>query len=92
MLAALGSQVRRNTFAYPSEFASAAHIRFAEVEQLLRGPAWTGCLAVSGGSEAIEIALKFARHYVVAIGQALLIRLISRMPSHHGRSPLALRA
>ena len=39
---------------------------------------------VSGGSEAIESAIKLARQYVLAIGQASRWKVISRAPSYHG--------
>ncbi len=39
---------------------------------------------VSGGSEAVESCLKFARQYAVAIGQKQRWKIISRFPSYHG--------
>ena len=39
---------------------------------------------VSGGSEAVESALKLARQYAVVTGQAKRWQVISRTPSYHG--------
>jgi adenosylmethionine-8-amino-7-oxononanoate aminotransferase len=39
---------------------------------------------VSGGSEAVEAAIKLARQWAVAIGQASRWKIIGRMPSYHG--------
>lgn len=47
---------------------------------------------VSGGSEAVEAALKFARQYFVEIGQPGRRHIISRWQSYHGNSLGALSA
>jgi adenosylmethionine-8-amino-7-oxononanoate aminotransferase len=49
---------------------------------------------VSGGSEAVEKALQFARRYAMAIGQSSRFKIISRNPSYHGstRAVMALSA
>jgi adenosylmethionine-8-amino-7-oxononanoate aminotransferase len=39
---------------------------------------------VSGGSEAVESAMKLARQYAIAVGQASRWKVISRWPSYHG--------
>ncbi|MFT7027017.1 MAG: adenosylmethionine-8-amino-7-oxononanoate aminotransferase [Paracoccaceae bacterium] len=39
---------------------------------------------VSGGSEAVESAMKLARQWAVAVGQAQRWKVISRFPSYHG--------
>jgi len=39
---------------------------------------------VSGGSEAVEKCLQFARRYAIAIGQSSRFKVISRDPSYHG--------
>lgn len=45
---------------------------------------------VSGGSEAIETALKMARQYFVEIGQPSRTRFIARKQSYHGNTLGAL--
>lgn len=39
---------------------------------------------VSGGSEAVESALKLARQWAIAVGQGSRWKVISRFPSYHG--------
>jgi len=39
---------------------------------------------VSGGSEAVESAIKLARQYTLAAGEAQRFKVISRYPSYHG--------
>jgi adenosylmethionine-8-amino-7-oxononanoate aminotransferase len=41
---------------------------------------------ISGGTEATEAAMKLARQYWVAKGQATKFKVISRMPSYHGNT------
>ncbi|MCC1492066.1 aspartate aminotransferase family protein [Cognatishimia sp. F0-27] len=45
---------------------------------------------VSGGSEAMEAALKLARQYYIEIGQPARARIISRRQSYHGNTLGAL--
>ncbi|MEJ8561863.1 aspartate aminotransferase family protein [Yoonia sp. GPGPB17] len=45
---------------------------------------------VSGGSEAVEAALKLARQYMIEIGQPERTRFISRRQSYHGNTLGAL--
>ena len=47
---------------------------------------------VSGGSEAVESALKLARQYALAIGEHQRFKIISRYPSYHGSTLGALGA
>jgi len=41
---------------------------------------------ISGGTETTEAAMKLARQYWVAKGQATKFKVISRMPSYHGNT------
>ena len=45
---------------------------------------------VSGGSEAVESAIKLARQYKLAVGEAQRWKAISRFPSYHGSTLGAL--
>ncbi|HEX7200930.1 MAG TPA: aspartate aminotransferase family protein, partial [Dongiaceae bacterium] len=47
---------------------------------------------VSGGSEAVEAALKLARQYFLEIGQKQRIKLIARRQAYHGNTLGALAA
>ena len=47
---------------------------------------------VSGGSEAVEAALKLARQYFLEVGQPARSRIVARMQSYHGNTLGALAA
>ncbi len=47
---------------------------------------------VSGGSEAVESAVKIARQYAIARGEGSRWKVISRFPSYHGSTMGALAA
>ena len=47
---------------------------------------------VSGGSEAVESAIKLARQYFIEIGQPNRHRVIARLQSYHGNTLGALAA
>ena len=53
-------------------------------------PGMSHAYLVSGGSEAIEAALKMARQYFVEIGQPQRRRFIARRQSYHGNTLGAL--
>ncbi|MGX9120859.1 aminotransferase class III-fold pyridoxal phosphate-dependent enzyme [Mesorhizobium sp. BHbsci] len=50
----------------------------------LAGPGFDQTLLLSGGSEAIESALKLARQYAVVTGQKKRWKILARMPGFHG--------
>ena len=50
----------------------------------MAGPGLERCFLVSGGSEAMDMALKFARVAALARGEARRTRIFSLMPSYHG--------
>ena len=50
----------------------------------------SGFVSASGGSEAVEISIKFLRQYVVATGAAQRRKIISCQPSYHGGTIAAL--
>ncbi|HZX27355.1 MAG TPA: aminotransferase class III-fold pyridoxal phosphate-dependent enzyme, partial [Telluria sp.] len=90
VLAALHRQADRIAYAHTSFFTTAA------AEELARrlGRAAPGgdsevCF-VSGGSEAMETALKFARQYYLEIGQPHRTRFLARRQSYHGNTLGAL--
>ncbi len=66
-----------------------------ELADLLIGTAPEGItkvFLVSGGSEAVEAALKLARQYFVEIGQPQRHRIVARRQSYHGNTLGALAA
>lgn len=90
---ALTRQARRATFAHSSQFISEASLdlskRIAELcPPLLAKEARV--YLVSGGSEAVETAIKLARQYQIERGQLLRTQIVSRWQSYHGSSLGAL--
>ncbi|WP_024585686.1 aspartate aminotransferase family protein [Aliihoeflea sp. 2WW] len=81
---AMKQQMERVTFAYRLHFEN------EPAEELARHMAekMPGDLDriffVSGGSEAVESAIKLARQWAVVTGQAKRWKVISRFPSYHG--------
>lgn len=90
ILAAMEAQARQAVFAYPSQFESAANLDFSERLARLAGPGLDRAFIVSGGSEAVESALKFARQYAVVTGQGSRWKVIGRQPGYHGNTLGAL--
>lgn len=90
ILAAMEAQARRAVFAYPSQFESAANIEFSERLARLAGPGLDRAFVVSGGSEAIESAIKFLRQHAVVTGEASRWKVIGRQPGYHGNTLGAL--
>ncbi|TAM50019.1 MAG: aspartate aminotransferase family protein [Paraburkholderia sp.] len=84
VVAAMAEQAHRVTFAYPRFFESEQNVRLAGKLTDLAGEGFDRAFFVSGGSEANEAALKLARQYAVACGQATRWKVISRDPSYHG--------
>jgi len=92
ILRAMSEQARRVAFAYRTQFESMPAI---ELAQALVGHLSQGLervFYVSGGSEAVEAAIKLARQYHLANGEPGRHRVISRFPSYHGSTLGALAA
>ncbi len=83
-------QAAKVTFAYPRFFESRHNVALADRICALAGVGFDRAFFVSGGSEANESALKMARQYAVASGQATRWKVISREPSYHGATLGAL--
>ncbi len=90
VIAAIKAQLDRIPFAHMGFFTTDAMETLAEA---LVGGAPAGlervCFA-SGGSEAVETALKLARQYFVEIGEPARRRFIARRQSYHGTTLGAL--
>ena len=87
---AIAEQARRLAYVHGSELTSEPVERLA-IELAARVPMEDARLfLVSGGSEATETAIKLARQYQVARGQARRWKIVSRRPSYHGASLGAL--
>jgi adenosylmethionine-8-amino-7-oxononanoate aminotransferase len=90
VLAAMHAQVDKLAYAHTSFFTTEVAEELAD--QLVRtAPDGTShAYFVSGGSEAIEAALKMARQYFVEIGQPERTHFIARRQSYHGNTLGAL--
>jgi len=90
--AALHGQIDQLAFAHTGFFTSAPAERLADrlIEQAPEGI--DRVYLVSGGSEAVEAAIKLARQYFLEIGQPDRRRVIARRQSYHGNTLGALAA
>lgn len=84
VLDAMRRQMDKATFGYRLHFVTEASEALAAKTAELAWPGMDRVFFVSGGSEAVESALKLARQYAVATGQASRWKVISRYPSYHG--------
>jgi len=90
VLAAMHAQIDRLAYAHTSFFTTEVAERLAD-ELVRTAPAGMGHVyLVSGGSEAVEAALKMARQYFVEIGQPQRTHFIARRQSYHGNTLGAL--
>jgi adenosylmethionine-8-amino-7-oxononanoate aminotransferase len=90
--AALHDQLDRLAFAHTGFFTTEAAERLAD-RLVTHAPAGIDRVyLVSGGSEAVEAALKLARQYFLEIGQPTRHRVIARRQSYHGNTLGALAA
>ena len=90
VIGAIDRQARQLAYAHTSFFTSEAAEALAE-RLVKAAPAGIGhAYFVSGGSEAIEAALKLARQYFVEIGEPQRKHFIARRQSYHGNTLGAL--
>ena len=90
VLAAINAQARSTFFAYRLHFESEPAVRLAMALVERSAPHLNRVYYVSGGSEAVESAMKLCRQYLVATGQGSRHLFISRTPSYHGSTLGAL--
>ncbi len=90
VIAAMHAQIDQLAYAHTSFFTTGVAEELGR--ELVRGaPEGTShAYLVSGGSEAVEAALKMARQYFVEIGQPGRTRFIARRQSYHGNTLGAL--
>src|SRR5437868_10246574 len=83
---AMAEQARKLEFVHGSQFTTEVGEQFAREVLDFAGENFRGgaVLFTSGGSEAVETALKLARQYQVEIGETKRHRVISRRQSYHG--------
>lgn len=90
VLAAMKAQMDSATFAYRLHFENSAAEALATSIADRMPEGLNKVFFVSGGSEAMESCIKFARQWAVAAGQASRWKVISRFPSYHGSTLGAL--
>lgn len=84
VLAAMQAQAEKIVFVAPSQFDSEPSLRLSELIAELAGPGLERAFFTSGGSEAVESAMKLARQYAVALGEGERWKVIGREPGYHG--------
>ena len=90
--AAVAAQVAQLPFAHTSFFTSEPAERLAQQLVEMAPAGLTRVYPVSGGSEAVEAAIKLARQYFVERGETQRHRIIARRQSYHGNTLGALAA
>ncbi len=90
--AALHAQIDQLAFAHTGFFTSDPAEQLAERLTAHAPRGLDRVYLVSGGSEAVEAALKLARQYFVETGQPQRHRVIARRQSYHGNTLGALAA
>ncbi|MCD2165481.1 aspartate aminotransferase family protein [Comamonas koreensis] len=90
VLAAMHRQLDQLAYAHTSFFTTEVQEALAD-HLVTHAPAgMTDVYFVSGGSEAVEAALKMARQYFVEIGQPERTHFVARRQSYHGNTLGAL--
>ncbi len=84
VLDAMRDQAEAVAFAFPMQWESEANLRLSARLAALAGTGLERAFLVSGGSEAVETALKFARQHAVVAGQPGRWKVIGRNPGYHG--------
>ncbi|HSF93354.1 MAG TPA: aminotransferase class III-fold pyridoxal phosphate-dependent enzyme, partial [Paracoccaceae bacterium] len=84
VLVAMRAQMEKSTFGYRLHFQTESSEELARKTADLAPEGLNKVFFVSGGSEAVESALKLARQYVITQGQPQRFKVISRYPSYHG--------
>jgi adenosylmethionine-8-amino-7-oxononanoate aminotransferase len=86
--AAMQQQLSDLEFVHTTQFVTQAGLDLANRVLEFAGPNFAGgaVFFTSGGSEAVESALKLARQYQVEIGQLHRYRIVSRHQAYHGSS------
>ncbi len=87
---ALYEQARVLDYATSRQARHRPNMALTERIARLAGPGLERVCLSSGGSEAVEISIKFLRQYRLATGQPERCKVITCMPSYHGSTIAAL--
>jgi adenosylmethionine-8-amino-7-oxononanoate aminotransferase len=90
VLAAMHEQIDRIAYAHTAFFSTEVAERLADALIASAPDGISHAYLVSGGSEAVEAALKLARQYFVEKGEPQRSRFIARRNSYHGNTLGAL--
>ena len=88
--AAMLTQLGNVAFAHGSQFTSTPAVALAEKLTTIAPAGLSRVYFLSGGSEAVETAVKMARQYQVDRGKPMKFKVISRWASYHGNTLGAL--
>ena len=89
---AIKSQLDQIAFAHTGFFTSEPAEELSDLLVSIAPPGIERVYFVSGGSEAVEAAIKVARQYFLEIGKPKKHRIIARRQSYHGNTLGALAA
>ena len=81
---AIAAQAKRLDYAFPRLVRNRPNMDYAERLAALAGPGFERVCLTSGGSEAMENAIKLLRQYALATGQPAKTQVITCQPSYHG--------
>lgn len=84
VLAKIKAQMDKATFGYRLHFRTHPSEDLAAKTVAMTPEGLDRVFFVSGGSEAVESAMKLSRQYALTQGQATRYKVISRFPSYHG--------
>ncbi len=84
VIEAMAAQARKLDYAFTLVARNWPNADLAGRLATLAGPGFERVAFASGGSEAMERALQFARQYAIATGQARRTRILTLEPSYHG--------
>lgn len=87
---AMATQAQRLGFAYAGAFRNLPQAELAERLVRFAPPGFAKAYFTSGGSEAVEVAIKLARQYQLARGRPSRYKVVSRWNSYHGATLGAL--
>ena len=90
VLTAMHAQIDRIAYAHTSFFSTPVAEELADVLVASAPAGMSHVYLVSGGSEAVEAALKLARQYFLEIGEPQRRHFIARRQSYHGNTLGAL--
>jgi adenosylmethionine-8-amino-7-oxononanoate aminotransferase len=81
---AMAAQAKRIEYAFARLAKNRPNIEYSERLARLAGPGFERVCLTSGGSEAMENALKLLRQYAIATGNPKKTKIITCQPSYHG--------